>query len=298
MMRKKNSSVISVRFTSGKAVVEDSHDDGCSLAMKRFLVGILTGYCHNNDLALSVIKAILYGNYRFSPLRLTIIGDVIRIVPDPDDIIVISALDNILRDMIILYYYEVSREMYYGVKTLYDYTSTVSSWRDLDGVLCVSVALSYQTLSNKRLIERIRPIIHNDKRLLDLISSYCCDLSVIDLDGDVCDEDEVALYPNGNSLSRTLISILLENVDLKFIELYPAINYVRYSNEFLFPIYDIEMQVPTLLHSIRNVFQDVHIRYPSVLCAFRGGDPIKINNGILQIDELSGMCIFKPHIKE
>lgn len=222
------------------------------------------------------------------------------IEPHPNDIIVITALDNVLRDMITLYYYEVRRvtDKYLAVRTMYDYTAKVSRWRDLDAVLCVSAAISYQTLSNKLLIERIRPILNNDKILLDLISSYCCDLSVIDLDGDVCGDDEVALYPNGNSLSRTLISILLENVDLKFIELYPAINYVRYSNEFLFPIYDIEMQVPTLLHSIRNVFQDVHIRYPSVLCAFRGGDPIKIDNGILHIDEFSGMCNLKPHIKE
>lgn len=47
------------------AVVVDSHDGGCSLAMKRFLVGILTVYCHNNDVALTVIHNIKSGFHRF-----------------------------------------------------------------------------------------------------------------------------------------------------------------------------------------------------------------------------------------
>lgn len=168
-MPKMNSSYISVRFTSGMAMKLASQE-GCSLAMKRLLDGILTGYNHNLDCAFLVIQNITSGGYQFSALRLTIIGDVIRIEPHPNDRILISAIKNMLSDMITLYNYEVvrSRDMY-SVRTMYDYTAIVSSWRALEAVLCVSAALSYETLSNDRLSDKIRPIIHNDKKVHKLI---------------------------------------------------------------------------------------------------------------------------------
>lgn len=233
---------------------------------------------------LFVIQKILYGEYEFSPLRLTIRGDVICIEHHPDDSILISVLNNLLRDFLFLYYYD-------SEKLMYDYAdATVSGWRDLEAVVCVTVTCSYKKMFfNKRLIKSIRPILNNDKQLVDLVSSYF-ELPVLDLDGNVCEDEEVVQYPMGDVLSHTLFNNLLIHVSHLVLELYPDMYYVRYSsNEFLFPIYDLN-RVETTFKYILNVFKETQLCYPSLLCAFRGGEPIKIDNGLLQIVESSGKC--------
>lgn len=56
-------------------------------------------------------------------------------------------------------------------RSLIHYLDTIQEWRDIDALLKLNCSNSINMFSRSRLIEKVRPIVHNDDNLVN--SSFC-----------------------------------------------------------------------------------------------------------------------------
>lgn len=156
----------------------------CSLHTLIFEINFVYAFLknHNSNYALSpedilsIQNALLSGNYHLSPLRF-IHGNSASPMLEASlaDELVIGALSGILVKELgeSCYFRKSCYSSYTNDRSLRHYLDTIQEWGDIEVLLLLDCSNSSLMFSRSRLLEKVRPIVHNDEHLVKLISSFC-----------------------------------------------------------------------------------------------------------------------------
>lgn len=271
----------------------------CSLHSLVFEINEVNAVYKQNDVnyelsevdILGIQNVLLSGNYNFSPLRIVLGNGVssgsnstpmLSVEASLADEVVIGALSGILIKELrrSCYFRQSCYSTYTKDRSFPHYLDTIQEWREMDSLLRVDCSNSAIYFSRSRLIEKVRPIVHNDDDLVKLISSFC-NMPYVDNKGRPFSLNTGV--PPLSLISEILFNIILDDIDQEIEVQLPKHKYARYQDEIFIPIYEKDKE-EYYYKALNEIFKKCNLLSPTLERAVRGGGPIRFSGGSILIN--------------
>lgn len=135
----------------------------------------------------------------------------------------------------------------------------------MDALLKLNCSNSINMFSRSRLIEKVRPIVHNDDNLVKLISSFCNLPIVYNMGRNFSIKTAPLTF-----IAEILFNIILDDIDQVVIEeRFPKLKYARFQHSIFIPIFNKDKE-QYYYNALNEIFNKCNLPSPNIERAVRG----------------------------